>query len=130
MAADKKTKQLAKQLFKLSIVDGAVSADRVAGVLGWIEKHQPRHPLSLLKLYHRRVATEFAKSRAVVEHAGPVTDATLRMIEGAMSQKYHRPVAAVTKANPALLAGLRVRVGSDLFESSVAGQLATLSPSA
>ena len=27
----------------------------------------------------------------------------------------------------ALLAGLRVRVGSDVYESSVAGQLATLS---
>jgi len=33
MAADKQTKLLAKQLFKLSVVDGEVSADRVAGVL-------------------------------------------------------------------------------------------------
>ncbi len=130
MAADKQTKLLAKQLFKLSVVDGVVSADRVAGVLGWIEKHQPRQPLALLKLYQHRIVAEVAKSRALVEHAGPVTDATLKMIEGAMSQKYHRPVTAVAKANPALLAGLRVRVGSDLFESSVSGQLAALSPSA
>jgi F-type H+-transporting ATPase subunit delta len=129
MAATKQTKLLAKQLFKLSIVNGEVSAERVAGVLGWVEKHAPRQSLALLKLYHHRIATEIAKSRAIVEHAGPVTDATLRMIEGAMSQKYHRPVAAVAKPNAALLAGLRVRVGSDLFESSVAGQLATLSAS-
>lgn len=129
MAANKQTKLLAKQLFQMSVVDGTVSPDRVAGVLGWIEKHQPRHPLALRKAYHHRIATELAKSRAVVEHAGTVSDGTLRMIEGAMSQRYHRPVTAVARPNPALLAGLRVRVGSDVFESSVSGQLAALSAS-
>jgi F-type H+-transporting ATPase subunit delta len=127
MAAAKQTKQLARQLFRLSLVDGRISEAQVAGVLAYIEKAAPRHPLQLLKLYHRAIATEFAKSRAIVEHAGPVAEATLRLIEGAMSQKYHRPVTAVARPNPALLAGLRVRVGSDLYESTVAGQLAALS---
>jgi F-type H+-transporting ATPase subunit delta len=129
MAADKQTKLLAKQLFKLSFSNGALSSEQVAGVLGWVEKHSPRHPLALLKTYHRLVAAEIAKSRALVEHAGPISDSTLKMIEGAMAQKYRRPVTAVAKANPRLLAGLRVRVGSDIYESSVAGQLATLSAS-
>ena len=127
MAANKKTKLLAKQLFKLSFADGQVSAAQVAGVLGFIEKSAPRHPLALLKLYHRAIATEVAKSRAVVEHAGPVSDATLKLIEGAMTRKYQRPVTAIAQPNPKLLAGLRVRIGSDLYESTVAGQLATLS---
>jgi len=127
MRAAKKTKLLAKQLFKLSVVNGAVSADQVAGVLGWVEKTAPRQAIALLKLYHGYISTELAKSRAVVEHAGPVTDATLKMIEGAMTQKYARVVTASAKPNPALLAGLRVRVGSDVYESSVAGQLAALS---
>lgn len=129
MAADKQTKLLAKQLFKLSVVDGEVSADRVAGVLGWIEKTQPRHPLALLQLYHRHVANEVAKSRAVVEHAGSVNAATLASIEAAMTKKYSRKVTAVAKPNAALLAGVRVRIGSDIYESSVAGQLAALSAS-
>lgn len=127
MRADKKTKTLAKQLFRLSVVNGTVSAEQVAGVLGWIEKNSPRHVLTLLKLYRGYITAELAKSRALVEHAGSVTDATLKMIEGAMTQKYHRVVTATAKANPQLLAGLRVRVGSDVYESSVAGQLATLS---
>jgi F-type H+-transporting ATPase subunit delta len=127
MRADKKTKLLAKQLFKLSVVNGAVSAEQVTGVLGWVEKNAPRQTIALLKLYHGYIATELAKSRAVVEHAGPVTDATLKLIEGAMTQKYKRVVTASAKPNPALLAGLRVRVGSDVYESSVAGQLAALS---
>ncbi len=126
MRADKKTKLLAKQLFKLSLVNGAVSPEQVAGVLGWVERTAPRQAIALLKLYHGYIATELAKSRALVEHAGPVTDATLRMIEGAMTQKYKRPITASARPNPALLAGLRVRVGSDVYESSVAGQLAAL----
>lgn len=129
MAADKQTKLLAKQLFKLSVVNGEVSADRVAGVLGWIEKTQPRHPLALLQLYHRHIANEVAKSRAVVEHAGQVGAATLASIEAAMTKKYARKVTAVAQPNAALLAGLRVRIGSDIYESSVAGQLAALSAS-
>ena len=36
MAADKQTKLLAKQLFKLSLVNGVVSPGQVAGVLGWV----------------------------------------------------------------------------------------------
>ena len=127
MRADKKTKLLAKQLFKLSLVNGQVSTEQVSGVLGYLEKTQPRHALSLLKFYHRAIATEFAKSRALVEHAGPVTDATLKMIEAAMTGKYQRAVTATTRPSPKLLAGLRVRVGSDVYESTVAGQLASLS---
>lgn len=129
MAADKQTKLLAKQLFKLSVVHGVVSPEQVAGVLGWIEQTSPRHPVSLLKIYHRHIATELAKSQARIEHAGPVGDGTLRMIEGAMSQKYKRVITAQAQPNPALLAGLRVRVGSDVYESSVASQLAALSAS-
>lgn len=127
MAADKQTKLLAKQLFKLSLVHGAVSPEQVTGVLGWVEQHSPRRPVALLKAYHHRIAIELAKSRAEVEHAGPVSDATLRQIETAMSKRYSRPVTASARPNAKLLAGLRVRVGSDVYESSVAGQLATLS---
>lgn len=127
MRADKKTKALAKQLFRLSLVNGAVSPEQVAGVLGYVEKVAPRNSLGLLKLYQRAIVTELAKSHARVEHAGPISEATLRMIEGAMTQKYKRPVTATASANPRLLAGLRVRIGSDVYESTVAGQLATLS---
>jgi F-type H+-transporting ATPase subunit delta len=127
MAVDKQTKLLAKQLFKLSLVNGVVSPEQVTGVLGWVEKHSPRRSVALLKAYHHRIAIELAKSRAEVEHAGPVADTTLKSIEAAMTKKYGRAIAATAKANPKLLAGLRVRVGSDVYESSVAGQLAALS---
>ena len=130
MASGKKQIQLlARQFFKLSIVDGALSADCVAGVLAYIEKHRPANTLAILKLYRRLVAAEFARGRAVVEHAGSVSDTALQAIAAAMTNKYGRSVTAVAKPAPALIAGLRIRVGDDTYESSVAGQLATLAAS-
>lgn len=125
-AHGKKAQQLARQLFKMSVVDGAVSAERVTGVLAYIEKHRPANPMMVLKAYRRLVAVDVARGQAVVEHAGSIGDATLGAIAAAMAGKYNRKIAAVSKQNDSLLAGLRVRVGDDTYESSVAGQLATL----
>jgi F-type H+-transporting ATPase subunit delta len=130
MASGKKqVQQLAKQFFKLSVADGTVSADRVAGVLEYIEKHRPASSVAVLRAYHRLIAAEVARGQAMVEHAGPVTPGTLAAIEAAMTKKYGRKIATVTKPNDKLLAGVRVRVGDDLYESSVAGQLAALGSS-
>jgi len=118
--------QLARQLFTLSVVDGAVSPERVAGVLEYIDKHKPAHPMMVLRAYRRLVAAELAKSEALVEHAGSVSDATLASIAAAMTRRYGRKVTATGQSNPSLLAGLRVKVGDDIFESSVAAQLAAL----
>ena len=125
----KQAQQLARRLFKLSLVDGLVSPELVAGVLAYVEKHQPANPTMVLKAYHRLIATELAKSRALVEHAGSLGDPVLRSIAAAMTQKYRRPISAVARPNPALLGGLRVRVGDDVYEASIAGQLATLAAS-
>lgn len=122
----KQAQQFARQLFKLSVVGRAVSADRVAGVLEYVEKHKPANSVMVLKAYCRLIATELAKSEAIVEHAGTVTAATLAAIAAAMTKKYNRAVTATAKPNPALLAGLRVHIGDDVYESSVSGQLAAL----
>lgn len=125
-SAQKQVQQLARQFFKLSFADGVISSERVGGVLEYIEKHRPSHTSAVLKAYYRLVAAEVARGEAVIEHAGPIQNSALASIAAAMSKKYGRTVTAVPKQNDALLAGVRVRVGDDLYESSVAGQLAAL----
>ncbi len=125
-SANKQINQLAKQLYKLSLENGALSADRVSGVLAYIQKHRPAHSLAVLKAYQRLVAAEVARGQAVIEHAGPANQASLDSIAAALSQKYQRKVVPLAQRNDTLLAGLRVRVGDDVYESSVAGQLAAL----
>jgi len=125
-SGNKKVQLLARQLFQLSIVNGEVSTEQVAGVLEYVEKHRPAHSLALLKVYQRLVTAEIARGQAVVEHAGFINQALLAGIAAAMTAKYQRKVTSVARRNDALLAGLRVRVGDDVYESSVAGQLAQL----
>ncbi len=128
MASGKKQiTQLAQKLFKLSFVDGRLSEERVIGVLAYVEKHPPAKPVAVLRAYSRLVSVEVAKGQAIIEHAGPVADATLQSIAAAMTSRYQRPVVASAKPNANLLAGLRIRVGDDVYESSASGQLAALS---
>jgi F-type H+-transporting ATPase subunit delta len=127
MASGKKQiQQLARQFFKLSIANGELSADRVAGVLQYIEKHRPPQTLAVLRAYQRLIAAQVAREQAIVEHAGPMHDSVLTEIASSMTRKYGRRISSVSRRNDALLAGLRIRVGDDVYESSVAGQLATL----
>ncbi|MEX2045081.1 MAG: F0F1 ATP synthase subunit delta [Opitutus sp.] len=127
MASGKKQiQQLSRQLFKLSLVEGVLSAERVAGVLEYVEKHRPAHPLAVLKAYRRLIAAEVARSQAVVEHAGALHPPLLDAIASAMTNKYGRQITGTARRNDTLLAGLRVRVGDDVHEASVANQLATL----
>lgn len=125
MSAAKQAQQLARQLFRLSLVNGELSAERVGGALAYVEKHCA-HPHAVLSAYHRLAAAEVARGQAVVEHAGSVTPAIVDGIAAALSRRYGRKILPLAKRNDALLAGLRVRVGDDVYESSVAGQLATL----
>ena len=128
-SSTKHVQQLARQFFKLSLVNGGLSAERVAGVLEYIEKHRPTHSVAVLKAYQRLAIAEVARSQAVVDHAGPLHDSILANIAATMSRKYSRPITGVARRNDALLAGLRVRVGDDVYESSVAGQLGALAAS-
>lgn len=130
MASGKKQiQQLARQFFQLSFADGALSAERVGGVLQYIERHRPANALAVLRVYRRLVAAEVARGQALVEHAGVAAAASLDAVSAALSKKYGRRIVWVARRNDALLAGLRVRVGDDVYESSVAGQLGQLAAS-
>jgi F-type H+-transporting ATPase subunit delta len=129
-SAKKQIQQLARQFFRLSLVNGEISAERVTGVLEYIEKHKPARPHAVLTAYHRLVAGEIARGQAVVEHAGPINSTALATIAANLATKYQRKISPIAKRNDALLAGIRVRVGDDVYESSVAGQLSALAAAA
>jgi len=126
MPSSRPSQQLARHLWQLSLVDGQVSPERVTAVLAFLQQHPPRQPLTVLKDYRRRVARQLARHHARVEHAGAIDAAILGALAAALSRRYRRPITATAQANPALIAGLRIRVGDDLYEASIAGQLAAL----
>lgn len=126
MASSKKTAAIARQLFKLSLVNGRLSEERVGGALAWVEKHRPPNSLAVLRAYRHLVRAEVNRNRAVIEYAGDAQSSLFAVIAESMSHRFGRPIEAAPRARPELIAGLRVQVGCDIFENTVAGQLAAL----
>src|SRR3954470_7896067 len=127
MASGKKyVQQFARNLYSLSFENGTLSGERVAGALEYMEKHRPAQAIAILKAYQRLVAAEVARGQAVVEHAGPISEAALQAIGQAMTARYKRNVTPTAQRNDRLLAGVRVRVADDLYEQSIAGHLSSL----
>ena len=126
MSLDKKTRQFVRNLFKLSLEDGRVSESRVSEILAWVDKEKPRHATTVLREYLRLITTEINRSVARIEHAGDLSPDTLSKIAETFSKQYGRPIETTAVANPDLIAGLKIRIGCDVYENSIASQLAAL----
>lgn len=126
MTRDKQIINYAKSLLKLSLEDGLFSEERAAAVLQYLEKNPPRKYASVLKQYLKLVQREVANSTAAVEHAGEISATAVEAIQSKFSAHYGRNISVTTSPNDSLIAGLRVRVGCDVYDSSVAGALKEL----
>lgn len=126
MSAPKKIRATAKLLLAVSLENGRLSEAKVRDVLAWFEQKRPAHAAAVLREYHRLVQREFNRSRARIEHAGELSSGAIPSILAELSRIYHRPVSAATIATPSLIAGVRISIGDDVFERSIAGQLQQL----
>ena len=126
MKRDKKIIRLAKKLVELSKDNGVVTVARVGEVLAGLKQVQHRHHLTVLKSFLYYLHREIALQTAVVSTPGALSGEALKAIEVTYSKIYGRPVTAVTKQDTSLIAGVRVRVGDDLYDASLAGRLQRL----
>ena len=126
MDLDKKTRRFARSLLNLSLEDGRVSESRVSEILGWVDRQKPRKATVLLREYLRLITAKIDQNIARVEHAGDLAPDTLRRIAETFSQRYGRPIDATSVPNPNLIAGLKIRIGCDVYENSIASHLAAL----
>ena len=129
MTRDKQIKAYAKSLIKLCFDKGDFSEERVSAVLAVLEKNPPRNYASVLKALGKLVKREIANQTADVEHAGALSPAAVASIASKLSAAYGRTIKVQTRQNDSLIAGVRVRVGCDVYESSIAGALQELQSS-
>ncbi|MBL6920258.1 MAG: F0F1 ATP synthase subunit delta [Puniceicoccaceae bacterium] len=129
MKRDQKITKLAKKLVELSKDNGVVTESKVGEVLGGFQQVQHRHHLAVLKTFLNYLRREVALQTAVVSTPTGLSDDALRAIEVQFSKLYNRPVSAVTQQNTSLIAGVRVRLGDDVYDASVAGRLQRLAES-
>jgi F-type H+-transporting ATPase subunit delta len=129
MKRDQRTRKLAKKLVELSKDNGVVTESKVSEVLAGLQQVQHRNHLTVLKTFLNYLRRELALQTAVVSTPASLSDDALKAIEVQFSKLYNRPVNAVTQEDTSLIAGVRVRVGDDVYDASVAGRLQRLAES-
>ena len=126
MTRDKKILSFAKKLVELSRDNGVVTEAKVSEVLAGLKQVKPRHRLLVLKTYLQFIRKAIAEQTAVVATPGALGADALAAIESNFSSLYGRPITAVTQEDSSLIAGVRVRIGDDVYDASVAGRLKRL----
>jgi F-type H+-transporting ATPase subunit delta len=123
MKASKDAQRIARKLLKATVIDGQVDGGTVRTVLRKLGGTKPRGYLGVINAYSHLVRLELEKSHAVVESA-VVLDGTMeREVEADLKRKYGGQITTEFKSNPSLLGGMRVRVGSDVWDGSVKNRL-------
>lgn len=126
MTRDKKILRFAKNLVELSREDGVVTEGGVGEVLSGLKQAKVRHKLVLLKTYLYFIRRAVAEQTAVVATPGALGAETLSAIETNFSKAYNRSITAITKPDASLIAGVRIQIGDDVYDASIAGQLKRL----
>ena len=126
MKISKDIRQLSRTLVRDSYVEGALDRDKVNSIVRMIIEKKPRHYIQLLENYQRLLRLELEKRRATIESAAELDPEAGRQIVLGLEQKFGPGLAVQYVVNPALLGGVRVRVGSDVWDSSVRNRLERL----
>lgn len=128
MKIPREARSAAKRLFQACRVDGVLDESRARATAKAVAAAQPRHSLAILTQFARLVALDIEKSTAVVESAAPL-GAAEAAVTGALRQRFGAGLKIRSEVNPALLGGLRLRVGSDVWDGTVRGRLDALAKS-
>ena len=126
MKAPKQAREQAEQLFHLCLVEGLLDEERGIKVLQGIVGTKPRGYLGIL-WHFRRLVEQYRDARAAkVETARPLPDDMRARLSADLARVYGGGLAVSFSEDAALIGGMRIRVGSDVYDGSVRGRLAAL----
>ena len=119
MKISKKEQREARELFRSCLVNGAVDENRVRQAVDLLLEHKPRGFVQILSRLHRLVKLDLAKRMVRVENAVDSTPAQVAAIRASLEHHDGAGLEINYVTNPALIGGLRIQVGSDLYDGSV-----------
>jgi F-type H+-transporting ATPase subunit delta len=123
MKINKETRQLSKELLRASFTEGRLDNGRIASLVISLIKKKPRNYIKVLESYKRLLRLEVEKRTATIETATEVAPESSAQIVANLKRKYGSDLATRFVVNKELLGGMRIRVGSDVWDSSVRNRL-------
>jgi F-type H+-transporting ATPase subunit delta len=128
MQIPKEARRKARELFDATLEgSGRPDAARTLSIADLLVKSAPRHTLQILREFTRLVRLESAKHHAVIESAAAIDESAREAIVKSLRARDGGEVTVETKVDPSLIGGARIRLGSEVWDTSVRSRLATLS---
>jgi F-type H+-transporting ATPase subunit delta len=123
MNTNKKINRLAKRLITVSTVKGELDESELwQGVLK-LKESGFKHLIPLLKALRPKVSQAIAWQTIEVTSPTVLSDHAIASLKKVFEEKYNRPVQVRTNLDPALIGGLQVRIGDDVYDASVSAHL-------
>ena len=116
----------AKQLYRLCLLNGSLDEDRVRMAVGYVLESRRRGYMALLGQFHRLVRIYRTGHTADVQSAQPLPADLQTRVQANLESLYGPRVDTSFAHNPALIAGMRIRVASDVFDGTVRAGLDAL----
>lgn len=126
MKLNKEIRQLSRKMVQASFTDDQLDRGKVVSLLDSLVVKKPRNYIDVLKNYKRLLRLEVEKRRAIIETASEVDPAIRSKIVANLKSKYGDDLSTEFQVDPKLLGGMRIRVGSDVWDGSVRNRLARL----
>jgi F-type H+-transporting ATPase subunit delta len=129
MKISKKAKDEARQLYHVCTVAGRLDENRVRQVVQRVIAAKKRDGSGVLAHFLRLVRLDYARHTAVVESATPLSADLQAVIQAGLTRRYGPGLAMVFSQRPALIGGMRIQVGCDVYDGSVRAGLEALEKS-
>ena len=129
MKISKQSRRDAKTLLNACRVNGVLDEQKVRTAVSQLVALKPRGYAGTLDRLKRLVKLDLDRRSALVESAIDLDENTRQAVQARLSQLHGAGLSFAFRVNPALVGGIRVRVGSDIYDGSVAGRLAALESS-
>lgn len=126
MKITKQAQRDARQLFRSCAVNGVLDETRVRLAVKLILEKKPRGYVGILSRLHRLVALDIAGRSVKLESAMTLAPDVIASVKASLEKRYGGKLTVTESVNPSLLGGLRIQVGSDLYDGSVKTRLEKL----
>jgi F-type H+-transporting ATPase subunit delta len=126
MNRTQRARRLSRELFRLCLVDGVMDPARVRTAVRLIAASRARDRFKILTCFLRLVSRDAARHTATVECAEPLPPELQSRLQAGLVKVYGPGLNISFTHSPELIGGMRIRVGSDVYDGSVRGRLAAL----
>ena len=129
MRITKQARRHAKELFRSCLAEGRLDENRVRDAVAKVLAAKPRGYLAVLSHFRRLVKLALDQRSARVESAVPLSADVKGRVEAGLTQAYGPGLDVAFALTPPLIGGLKIRVGSDVYDGTIKGRLAALQES-